>query len=129
MQHRNTASSSPPRKVRLWPGLQLEICEHNASVQLTPDEALGLANHIILEAREAVYEAGKTTRRAGIPCSGLVARATPGVVTLTLWNEDTELVATLSPAQSQDLAKTITSKSSALQIVGGINQFKVSSNP
>lgn len=129
MHHRNTASLSPPRKVRLWPSLRLEICGQNAAAQLTPDEALGLANHLILEAREAVFQAGKTTQRTAIPCSGLVARATPDCVTLSLWQQGTELVATLSPVQSENLAKTIASKSGALQIIGAVNQFSYPFTP
>ena len=44
MHHTRPSLVSPPRKVRLWPGLRLELCEHAAEALLTPDEALGLAN-------------------------------------------------------------------------------------
>ena len=61
MHHTRPSLVSPPRKVRLWPGLRLELCEHAAEALLTPDEALGLANSIILNAREALYQAAQGT--------------------------------------------------------------------
>lgn len=114
-----------PRKVRLWPDLRLELCGQRADVQLTPDEALGLANSIILHAREAIYQASKNANGAMAPGDQLVARSTPDCATLSIWHQGIELVATLTPAQSEQLAKTIASQNGHLQIVGGIHQFNI----
>lgn len=124
MHHAPHTLTTAPRKVRLWPGLRLELCEHDAEAQLTPDEALGLANSIILNAREAIYQAAKSTHPTGAACPGLTAQTNPDAVTLSLWHQGTEMVATLTRAQSEALAKTITSKSSSLQIDCTVHQFR-----
>lgn len=125
MNHAAKTPHIPPRKVRLWPGLRLEICGQNAATQLTPDEALGLANSIVMHARESLYQAAQNSRHPAMPCSGLVARATPDCTTLSLWHQSAELVATLTRAQSEQLAKTIVNQNGHLQIVGGIHQFNI----
>ena len=124
MHHTRPSLVSPPRKVRLWPGLRLELCEHAAEALLTPDEALGLANSIILNAREALYQAAQGTQPAAAQCPGLTASATPDAVTVSLWNQGAEMVSTLNPAQAAALAKTITSRSGSLQINCPIHQLR-----
>lgn len=120
------ALTTEPRKVRLLPGLRLELCEHAAHAQLTPDEALGLANSIILNTREAIYQSAKNAHPTWAPCPSLTARANPDCVTLSLWHQGVEMVATLTRAQSEALAKTITSKSSILQVNCNVHQFRTS---
>ena len=124
MHHTRPSLVSPPRKVRLWPGLRLELCEHSAEALLTPDEALGLANSIILNAREALYQAAQGTQPAAAQCPGLTASATPDAVTVSLWNQGAEMVCTLNPAQAAALAKTITSRSGSLQINCPVHQLR-----
>lgn len=124
MHHTRPSLASPPRKVRLWPGLRLELCEHAAEALLTPDEALGLANSIILNAREALYQAAQGTQPAAAQCPGLTASATPDAVTVPLWNQGAEMVSTLNPAQAAALAKTITSRSGSLQINCPVRQLR-----
>lgn len=124
MHHTRPSLASPPRKVRLWPGLRLELCEHAAEALLTPDEALGLANSIILNAREALYQAAQGTQPAATQCPGLTASATPDAVTVSLWNQGAEMVSTLNPAQAAALAKTITSRSGSLQINCPVHQLR-----
>ena len=124
MHHTRPSLVSPPRKVRLWPGLRLELCEHAAEALLTPDEALGLANSIILNAREALYQAAHGTQPAAAQCPGLTASATPDAVTVSLWNQGAEMVSTLNPAQAAALAKTITSRSGSLQINCPVHQLR-----
>ena len=124
MHHTRPSLVSPPRKVRLWPGLRLELCEHAAEALLTPDEALGLANSIILNAREALYQAAQGTQPAAAQCPGLTASATPDAVTVSLWNQAAEMVSTLNPAQAAVLAKTITSRSGSLQINCPVHQLR-----
>ena len=124
MHHTRPSLVSPPRKVRLWPGLRLELCEHAAEALLTPDEALGLANSIILNAREALYQAAQGTKPAAAQCPGLTASATPDAVTVSLWNQGAEMVSTLNQAQAAALAKTITSRSSSLQINCPVHQLR-----
>lgn len=124
MHHTRPSLVSPPRKVRLWPGLRLELCEHAAEALLTPDEALGLANSIILNAREALYQAAQGTQPAATQCPGLTASATPDAVTVSLWNQGAEMVSTLNPAQAAALAKTITSRSGSLQINCPVHQLR-----
>lgn len=124
MHHTRPSLVSPPRKVRLWPGLRLELCEHAAEALLTPDEALGLANSIILNAREALYQAAQGTQPAAAQCPGLTASATPDAVTVSLWNQGAEMVSTLNPAQAAALAKTITSRSGSLQINCPVHQLR-----
>ena len=124
MHHTRPSLASPPRKVRLWPGLRLELCEHAAEALLTPDEALGLANSIILNAREALYQAAQGTQPAAAQCPGLTASATPDAVTVSLWNQGAEMVSTLNPAQAAALAKTITSRSGSLQINCPVHQLR-----
>ncbi len=124
MHHTRPSLVSPPRKVRLWPGLRLELCEHSAEALLTPDEALGLANSIILNAREALYQAAQGTQPAAAQCPGLTASATPDAVTVSLWNQGAEMVSTLNPAQAAALAKTITSRSGSLQINCPVHQLR-----
>ncbi len=122
MNHSANAIPNQSRKVRLWPGLRLELCGQNADAQLTPDEALGLANSIILHARETLYQATKS----GPPCPGLTARSNPGCVTLSMWHQGLEMVATLTRAQSETLARTIASQSGNLQIACPVRQFNTS---
>ena len=124
MHHTRPSLVSPPRKVRLWPGLRLELCEHSAEALLTPDEALGLANSIILNVREALYPAAQGTQPAAAQCPGLTASATPDAVTVSLWNQGAEMVSTLNPAQAAALAKTITSRSGSLQINCPVHQLR-----
>ena len=124
MHHTRPSLVSPPRKVRLWPGLRLELCEHAAEALLTPDEALGLANSIILNAREALYQAAQGTQPAAAQCPGLTASATPDAITVSLWNQGAEMVSTLNPAQAAALAKTITSRSGSLQINCPVHQLR-----
>ena len=124
MHHTRPSLVSPPRKVRLWPGLRLELCEHAAEALLTPDEALGLANSIILNAREALYQAAQGTQPAAAQCPGLTASAAPDAVTVSLWNQGAEMVSTLNPAQAAALAKTITSRSGSLQINCPVHQLR-----
>ena len=124
MHHTRPSLVSPPRKVRLWPGLRLELCEHAAEALLTPDEALGLANSIILNAREALYQAAQGTQPAAAQCPGLTASATPDAVMVSLWNQGAEMVSTLNPAQAAALAKTITSRSGSLQINCPVHQLR-----
>ena len=124
MHHTRPSLVSPPRKVRLWPGLRLELCEHAAEALLTLDEALGLANSIILNAREALYQAAQGTQPAAAQCPGLTASATPDAVTVSLWNQGAEMVSTLNPAQAAALAKTITSRSGSLQINCPVHQLR-----
>lgn len=124
MHHTRPSLASPIRKVRLWPGLRLELCEHAAEALLTPDEALGLANSIILNAREALYQAAQGTQPAAAQCPGLTASATPDAVTVSLWNQGAEMVSTLNPAQAAALAKTITSRSGSLQINCPVHQLR-----
>ena len=124
MHHTRPSLVSPPRKVRLWPGLRLELCEHAAEALLTPGEALGLANSIILNAREALYQAAQSTQPAAAQCPGLTASATPDAVTVSLWNQGAEMVSTLNPAQAAALAKTITSRSGSLQINCPVHQLR-----
>ena len=124
MHHTRPSLVSPPRKVRLWPGLRLELCEHAAEALLTPDEALGLANSIILNAREALYQAAQGTQPAVSQCPGLTASATPDAVSVSLWNQGAEMVSTLNPAQAAALAKTITSRSGSLQINCPVHQLR-----
>ena len=124
MHHTRPSLVSPPRKVRLWPGLRLELCEHAAEALLTPDEALGLANSIILNAREALYQAAQGTQPAAAQCPGLTASATPDAVTVSLWNQGAEMVSTLNQAQAAALAKTITSRSGSLQINCPVHQLR-----
>ena len=124
MHHTRPSLVSPPRKVRLWPSLRLELCEHSAEALLTPDEALGLANSIILNAREALYQAAQGTQPAAAQCPGLTASATPDAVTVSLWNQGAEMVSTLNPAQAAALAKTITSRSGSLQINCPVHQLR-----
>lgn len=124
MHHTRPSLVSPPRKVRLWPGLRLELCEHAAEALLTPDEALGLANSIILNAREALYQAAQGTQPAAAQCPGLTASATPDAVSVSLWNQGAEMVSTLNPAQAAALAKTITSRSGSLQINCPVHQLR-----
>ena len=124
MHHTRPSLVSPPRKVRLWPGLRLELCEYSAEALLTPDEALGLANSIILNAREALYQAAQGTQPAATQCPGLTASATPDAVTVSLWNQGAEMVSTLNPAQAAALAKTITSRSGSLQINCPVHQLR-----
>ena len=124
MHHTRPSLASPPRKVRLWPGLRLELCEHAAEALLTLDEALGLANSIILNAREALYQAAQGTQPAAAQCPGLTASATPDAVTVSLWNQGAEMVSTLNPAQAAALAKTITSRSGSLQINCPVHQLR-----
>jgi hypothetical protein len=123
MHHANHPHAG--RKVRLWPGLRLEMCGQDAGAQLTPDEAMGLASSLLLETRETLHQARMNAQHPAAPCSGLVARATPDCTTLSLWHQGAELVATLTSAQSDQLAKTITSQNGHLQIVGGIHQFHI----
>lgn len=124
MHQAPNALTTEPRKVRLLPGLRLELCEHAAHAKLTPDEALGLANSIIVNTREALYQSGPSAYPTLVPCPGLTARANPDCVTLSLWHQGVEMVATLSRAQSEALAKTITRKSSILQINCNLHQFR-----
>ena len=124
MHHTRPSLASPPRKVRLWPCLRLELCEHAAEALLTRDEALGLANSIILNAREALYQAAQGTQPAATQCPGLTASATPDAVTVSLWNQGAEMVSTLNPAQAAALAKTITSRSGSLQINCPVHQLR-----
>lgn len=119
MHHTRPSLVSPPRKVRLWPGLRLELCEHSAEALLTPDEALGLANSIVMQAREGLFQATKK----GAPCPGLTARSNPDGVTLGMWHDGVELVATLNHAQAEALANTITSRAGNLQITCPVRQF------
>lgn len=125
MHHTN--HTNVDRKVRLWPGLRLEMCGQDAGTQLTTDEAMGLASSLLLETRETLHQARKSAQNPAVPCSGLVARATPDCTTLSLWHQGAELVATLTPAQSAQLAKTFVSQNSHLQIVGGVHQFNIPS--
>lgn len=129
MHNRNAVPPPPPPKVRLGHGLRLEMSGCSTTAQLSPDEALGLANHMILEAREAIYQAGKTSQRNPISCSGLVARSTPEGATLSIWCHNTELIATLSPVQSGALAQALTSTAGTLQIAGAIRQFTTPTTP
>ena len=115
----HAALLSQHRKVRLWPGLRLEICGKNADTQLTPDEALGLANSIVMQAREGLFQATKS----GAPCPGLTARSNPDGVTLGMWHDGVELVTTLNHAQAEALANTITSRAGHLQITCPVRQF------
>ena len=124
MHHDINTPTSAPRKVRLLPGLRLELCDHAAEAQLTPDEALGLANSLVLNSREALHQAATSAHQARPRCGSLNASATPDCVTLALWRQGFETVATLSRAQSDALAKTITSQSGRLQIGCAIDQFK-----
>ena len=124
MHHTRPSLASPPRKVRLWPGLRLELCEHAAEALLTLDEALGLANSIILNAREALYQAAQGTQPAAAQCPGLTASATPDAVSVSLWNQGAEMVSTLNQAQAAALAKTITSRSGSLQINCPVHQLR-----
>ena len=75
-----------------------------------------------LHARETLYQATKS----GPPCPGLTARSNPGCVTLSMWHQGLEMVATLTRAQSETLARTIASQSGNLQIACPVRQFNTS---
>ena len=123
MQQGNTARQPGARKVRLWPGLRLEICGKNADARLTPDEALGLANHIILEAREAIHQAHHQPQERG-----LMLRVNPDGADISMWGQNAELVASLTRSQAESLARVAVSKSGAIQFSGEIKQFQVREN-
>lgn len=123
----NHTVNTPPiksRKVRVWPGLRLEICGRNASTQLTPDEALGLANSIIMHAREAIYqEAALHASAIGSPCSSITARANVDCATVSIWHDGIELIATLTGAQSGAMARVLSRKTGSMQVSGQIQRF------
>lgn len=123
----NNAAITPSitsRKVRVWPGLRLEICGRNASAQLTPDEALGLASSIIMHAREAIYqEASLHATAIGSPCSSITARANVDCATVSMWHDGLELIATLTSAQADAMARVLRSKAGAMQVSGQIQRF------
>ena len=119
----NFQMANQPRKVRLLPGLRLELCQHGTAVQLTPDEALAMANSLILNAREGLHQAGKNATPARPQSPALSASATPDGATVALWCQGIESVATLTPDQSQALANTLQSKASRIKIGCAIDHF------
>ena len=108
------------RKVRLLPGLRLELCD--AQAQLTPDEALGLANSIVLNVRETIFQSTKTQPPAAL-LPGLAASSNPDCTTVALRHQGTEMIATLTRPQSEALSKAIASHLSHLQIDCPVNQY------
>ena len=99
---------------------------NSAAVQLSPDEALGLANHLVLSAREAIYQSGKAISHNPDSRSALVVRSTPEGATLSMGGPETELIATLDRSQATAIAKVITSAAGYLQIAGSVRQFNIS---
>lgn len=107
--------------VKLHPGLRLET-QGRGVTTLSPDEALNLANQLLQEGREAIYQDAGTYA----PCpQNLVVKATPEGAVLQMAGGNAELTAVLNPFQTQTLADALAQKSSLLQFAGVVNHTKL----
>ncbi len=57
--------------------------------------------------------------------NGVVVRSIGGVKRLSMWSEDTELIATLDKEQAAHLSRALTDRSGVFQVVGPVRLFNI----